>query len=112
MNVDNIYLDVESATGIGPQPQGADVQWSPPSGAMQPLSGALLADKRQIGANGFNNLTCAQLKGASFGGGSAPVADGEVFLVKTAAGHYAKVLVALAPGNPNPTLRWLSYQVS
>jgi len=112
MNADNTYLDVESATGIGPQSQGADVQWSPSASTMQPLSGAQLADTGTIGVNGFNTLTCAQIKGATYGGGSAPVADGEVFLIKTAAGRYAKVLVSLVAGNPNPALRWVTDNVS
>jgi len=112
MNVDNPYLDVESATGIGHLPAGADAQWGPAAGAMQPVGGAALADKGAIGVGGFNALTCAQLKGAGYGGGGAPAADGEVFLVRTAAGHYAKVLVSLPAGGPGPALRWITYQIS
>jgi hypothetical protein len=112
MNVDKIYLDVDSggsATNPGNLSAGADVQWSPSAGVMQPINGALLADAGKIGAGGFNGLTCAQLKGAKYGGGSVPAADTEVFLVKSAVGHYAKVLVSVIPGALGPALRWQTY---
>jgi hypothetical protein len=114
MNVDKVYLDVEAgggATNPGNLPTGADVHWvtSPTPGVMQPVGGAQIADKGTIGAGGFTNLTCAQIKGASYGGGSVAVADGEVFLVKTAGGHYAKVLISVIPGTLGPALRWQTY---
>jgi hypothetical protein len=112
MNVDNTYLDVETATGISNLPTGAEVQWNQAAGTMQPVGAAVLANKGLIGVSGFNGITCAQLKGASYNGASVQVADGEVFLIKTAGGRYAKVRIVLLAGNSNPELHWITYQIS
>jgi hypothetical protein len=112
MNVDNTYLDVETATGITNVPSGAEVQWNQAAGTMQPVGAALLANKGLIGVSGFNGISCTQLKGASYNGGSVQVADGEVFLIKTAGGRYAKARIVLLAGNPNPELHWITYQIS
>ncbi len=110
MTVDNSYLNVESATGIGHTLTGAQAHWDPASGTIVPVNGAALADQGTIGSTGFSGLTCAQLKSASYTASSVPVADGVVFLVKTPDGRLAKVLIALAPGSLAPALRWETYQ--
>ncbi len=56
MNVDDSYLDVETATGIGHLPAGADVQWNPAANTMQSVGGATLADKGVIAAAGYASL--------------------------------------------------------
>jgi len=112
MNVDNVYLNVDSGgspTNPGHVAAGTHVQWSPAAGSMAPINGAQFADMGPIGATGFTNLTCAQIKGASYGAASVPAVNDEVFLVKTAGGHYAKVLVSIIPGSLGPALRWQTY---
>lgn len=107
MSVENSFLNVESASGVEPLPQGAHVHWAGVlANMMIPLNGTLLANAGPIGVNGFVNLTCDQLKEATYGGGSVPVVNNEVFLVKTPSGRYAKVLISLVQGNPDPALRW------
>jgi len=112
MNVDNVYLNVDSGgspTNPGHLPAGTHVQWSPAAGSMAPINGALLSDRGPIGLAGYNALTCAQIKGAAYGAASVPAVDNEVFLVKTAGGHYAKVLVKILPGTLGPNLQWQTY---
>lgn len=110
MNVDNSYLNVDTATGIGHTLTGAQAHWDPASGTIVPVNGATLSNKGAIGSGGYNSLTCVQLKSASYTAPSVPVTNGEVFLVKTSGGHLAKVLITLTPGNPSPTLTWQTYQ--
>ncbi len=110
MNVDHLYLAVDSAgspTNPGISLAAADdVKWNttPAPGTMAPINSAKLADMGPIGATGFNNLTCAQIKLANYIAPSVPTVNDEVFLVKTNAGNYAKVLISV--GNPDLTLRW------
>lgn len=112
MGGDYNYLNVDSSTGIGVNTNGAQVEWDQASNTLLPINGAALSDKGTIGSGAFNNLTCTQLKSASYVAQSVPMTDGEVFLVKTPGGHLAKVLVTVPPaGGPAvPTLTWQTYQ--
>ena len=114
MNVDNVYLNVDSGaspTNPGHVAAGAHVQWSPAAGNFAPINFAMLSDKGKIGAAGFAGLTCADLKGASYAAATtAPAANDEVFLVKTSGGHYAKVLVSgIVLGALGPTVQWETF---
>lgn len=110
MNVDNSYLNVDSSTGIGITLTGAQAHWNQAAGAIAPVNGAVLSDQGVIGSGGYSGLTCAKLQSASYIARLIPVTSGEVFLVKTPSGHFAKVLITLTPGNPNPTLTWQTYK--
>ena len=112
MTVDKTYLNVNSSTGIGITSSGAQAQWNTTT-ALAPVNGAGLADLGVIGASGFNGVTCAKLKSASYIARLIPATkSGEVFLVKTTTGQYAKVLITLTPSalaSP-PTLTWKTYK--
>lgn len=110
MNVDNSYLNVDIAAGIGHTLTGTQAHWDPASGTLVSVNGAAFSDKGTIGSSGYSGLTCTQLKSTSYTAHSVPVTSGEVFLVKTPGGHLAKVLITLTPGNPSPTLTWQTYQ--
>ncbi len=109
MTVDNTYLNVDSSTGIGHILSGAQAQWDT-STTITPVNGAAFANLGKIGASGFNGVTCAKLKSASYTASKITVASDEVFLVRTATGQYAKVLITLTPGTPSLTLTWKTYK--
>jgi hypothetical protein len=109
MDPNNIALNVEAGGGVGHDFANSQVQWNQGT-VLSPINGALLADLGPIGASGYNSVSCSQLKTAAYGGGSVNIAVGEVFLVKTAAGHLAKVLItSVLPADNAPTLQWKTY---
>lgn len=109
MNVDMSYLNVDSST-IGINPSGAQAKWDTVS-AILPVNVVGLADMGVMSSTNFNNLTCAKLESASYNVQKILVTDGEVFLVKTPGGHFAKVRITLmTPGALVPTLTWKTYK--
>lgn len=114
MNVDMRYLNVDKSgsAGIGISSTGAQAQWDTQTtnSTITSVNGAAFANLGAIGASGFNGVTCAKLKSASYTASKIPVANGEVFLVKTPGGHYARALITLTPGTLGPTLTWRTFK--
>jgi hypothetical protein len=109
MDPNNLALNVEVGGGVGHDFANSQVLWNQ-SAALSPINGAQLADLGPIGASGYHNVTCSQLKTAAYGVASVPVAVGEVLLVKTPAGHLAKVLItSVLPADNAPMLQWQTY---
>jgi hypothetical protein len=82
---------------------------------MVPQSGAMIVN---LGTVDFNSLTAQQLQSQSYGSTPIPgnndssnqLVNGDVFAVKTASGHYAKVLVQSY--GYDLTIQWDTYQLS
>lgn len=109
MNADNYNLNVEDAAGVGSDPTVAQVQFPPASSELTALNGAQFADEGTIGSEGYGRFTCVQLQSASYSASSVPASNNEVFFVKLADGHRAKVLVTLTSDNPFPSFTWTTY---
>jgi hypothetical protein len=112
----NVDLSDINLDGSGPATQpnaSSHIRYSqlPAGGSIfSPVNGATLHDVG-IGAD-FGALDCARLRGFSYSGAStAPYSTGEVFVVKTPGGHYAKVQIAAGVGGP-PQVQWVTYGVS
>jgi hypothetical protein len=113
----NVDLSDINLDGAGPatQPNAVShIRYSqtPVGGAIfSPVNASTLHDVG-IGAD-YNTLDCARLRGFTdySGASTAPDTPGEVFAVKTAGGHYAKVEIAAMPGGPTQ-VQWTTYNVS
>jgi hypothetical protein len=108
MNADYYNLNVEDPAGIEIDPTTAQVQYPPASNDLTALNGALFVDEGAVGSGGYSGFTCAQLKSAHYSATSVPANNNEVFFVKVADGHLAKVLVTVTSGS-FPSFTWTTY---
>ncbi|MBA3823766.1 MAG: hypothetical protein H0X24_07670 [Ktedonobacterales bacterium] len=101
LNVDRAYLNLDNGR-VTTVSTGAHLRWllSPRGFVIEPVNGTAVAVSTAS--------TCAEIKRASYGPGPIPGGN-SVFLVKTAAGHYARVTMSFAVGDAGVQVNWLTY---
>ncbi len=110
VNVDLSDINLDGSGPATTQNTSSHIRYSQlPSPIFKPVTVSAIHDVG-IGAN-YGALGCSQLTGFSYGGGTVPFTDAEVFAVKTQGGHYAKVRVSKPVGGPpTPTIQWVTYK--
>jgi hypothetical protein len=96
------YLDLDTGKLSASLQAGDDLdfQWI----SIAAINGAKLAE---LSGSSYSSLSCARLKGLTYGATSVPIKTGEVFAAKLPSGRYVKVIVtATQPA----ALRWVDYK--
>jgi len=107
LNVDQTYVNLDTGQASN-LPAGTHMKFElSPAGSPEfvPLPGTQAAN---LAGSSFESVTCAQLRGLTYGAASVPGTTNAVFAMKLPNGHLSKVLVTAGP--PNPALQVTTYQ--